>query len=192
MTGVTAPHPEWECAIRVSLIPSGGEPYLESFELPAPDPVEHWGQTYAFRGPILAAVEASSPGASGAGILVKITVRAEVSLPCSRCLRQTGLAIVGDLRYLFTLRSSHEDCPEKEEGADRDGDIDVIPVDAFEAALDLSPYVWEVLVLNLPEGALCADDCKGLCPVCGKDKNEGDCGCKEDNTDPRLAVLREL
>ena len=125
-------------------------------------------------------------------ILLKIEVRAEISLPCSRCLCETGLAIVGDLRYLFTLRPSQEEEIDGSGEADRDGDMDVIPLDAFEAELNLTPYIWEVLLLNLPEGTLCSNDCKGLCSTCGKNKNEGDCGCKEDDTDPRFAVLREF
>ncbi len=191
MKKITAPPPEWVCGIRISLIPKGGEPYFESFELPADGVVEHWGQEYALCGPVLAKIEASSPSPSGEKILAKIGIQTDISLPCSRCLCETGLAIVGDLRYLFTLRPSQDEEDESEE-ADKDGDVDVIPLDAFEAELDLAPYVWEVLLLNLPERALCSDGCKGLCPICGKNKNEGDCGCKEDDTDPRLAVLRDF
>lgn len=192
MKKITAPPPEWECGIRISLIPKNGEPCVESFELPVDGAIEHWGQAYSFRGPVSANIEASSPGAAGERILVKIGIRAEISLPCSRCLCETGLAIVGDLRYLFTLRPSREEEAGESWETDRDGDVDVIPLDAFEAELDLVPCVWEVLLLSLPEGALCSEDCRGLCPVCGKNKNEGGCGCKEDDTDPRLAVLREF
>lgn len=192
MKSITAPPAEWGCGIRISLIPKSGEPYRESFELPAPGAIEHWGQRYTFRSPVSVDIEASCPPPAGDRIFVKISIRADISLPCSRCLRETGLAIVGDLRYLFTLRSSWKEYADGSDEADQDGDADVIPVDAFEAELDLTSYVWEVLVLSLPEGVLCSGGCKGLCPICGKDKNEGDCGCKEDNTDPRLAVLREL
>ena len=39
---------------------------------------------------------------------------------------------------------------------------------------------------------LCSEDCKGLCPKCGRDLNEGECGCDLKEPDPRLAVLAQL
>lgn len=46
--------------------------------------------------------------------------------------------------------------------------------------------------LELPQRYLCREDCRGLCPTCGKNLNEGPCGCREDNGDPRMDVLRRL
>ena len=46
-------------------------------------------------------------------------------------------------------------------------------------------------ILNTDSLFLCRDDCKGLCPRCGADLNEGPCGCKPEK-DPRLAVLEQL
>ena len=55
--------------------------------------------------------------------------------------------------------------------------------------------MWEIagtaLVLNMEQRQLCKPDCKGLCPKCGKDLNDGPCDCREDR-DPRLAVLGQL
>ena len=48
------------------------------------------------------------------------------------------------------------------------------------------------LELNFPSKILCKEDCLGLCQRCGKDLNEGDCGCKDDEIDPRLAPLAKL
>ena len=47
-------------------------------------------------------------------------------------------------------------------------------------------------MLSLPEGVLCSEGCRGLCPVCGKNLNDGDCGCGNDDTDPRLEALRDF
>ncbi len=44
--------------------------------------------------------------------------------------------------------------------------------------LDLSPYVWEELVLDTPYKFLCKEDCAGLCPVCGKNLNYEECNCE--------------
>lgn len=48
------------------------------------------------------------------------------------------------------------------------------------------------ILLNLPIRYLCSEDCKGLCPKCGKDLNSGSCDCRHDEGDPRLSVLLKL
>jgi uncharacterized protein len=188
--GLKAPPNDWDCLIPISRIPKNGEPFTESFTLPLESAIEHWGQEYTPVRPVWADVETTF---ANERILAVISVRADFSLPCSRCLRETALAIAGDLRYLFSLRPLRDE-QDSDEGSlpDEDGDVDVIPLDSFQTELDLSVYIWEVLVLNLPERVLCSEGCKGLCPICGLDRNDGDCGCREDETDPRLAVLRDL
>ncbi|MDR1915273.1 MAG: DUF177 domain-containing protein [Synergistaceae bacterium] len=187
------PPPEWDCKIQLSFIHKSGEPYRETFELPMEGLVEHWGQSYTSLGPIRASFDSNY---AGDRILAHITVAGNFSLPCSRCLEETGLAIVGDMRYLFTLRSPREDerkfRSHDDEIPEADGDVDVIPLDGFNAELDLVPYIWEVLILNLPERVLCVSDCLGLCPICGCNKNERNCDCILDVADPRFEVLRNL
>ena len=56
---------------------------------------------------------------------------------------------------------------------------------------DLDDIMNTAFVLNLDSKMLCSPDCKGLCPRCGKNLNEGPCGCKKE-LDPRLAVLGQL
>lgn len=58
--------------------------------------------------------------------------------------------------------------------------------------LDLDELVEADLILSLPMKTLCREDCRGLCPMCGKNLNEGLCGCRTETVDPRLAVLKEL
>ena len=48
------------------------------------------------------------------------------------------------------------------------------------------------LILSLPFKNLCREDCRGLCPICGKNLNEGLCGCRPQTADPRLEILRQL
>jgi uncharacterized protein len=55
--------------------------------------------------------------------------------------------------------------------------------------LDLEPLVVEEIYLGLPMRELCSEDCRGLCPKCGKNLNEGPCSCPEREPDPRLAIL---
>lgn len=56
--------------------------------------------------------------------------------------------------------------------------------------VDLSPLVREAMILSLPTRPLCSEDCRGLCPRCGANRNLGACDCREEWTDPRLEVLR--
>ena len=57
--------------------------------------------------------------------------------------------------------------------------------------LDLEELLETVFILNMDTRFLCRDDCKGLCSCCGKNLNEGPCGCRTES-DPRLAVLEQL
>ena len=50
----------------------------------------------------------------------------------------------------------------------------------------------DYILLELPYKSLCREDCRGLCPMCGKNLNEGLCGCTHKSVDPRLAVLGQL
>ena len=59
-------------------------------------------------------------------------------------------------------------------------------------SLDLEPLVLSELILSLPSKHLCRPDCKGLCGTCGKNLNEGPCGCGKTSVDPRLEALKQL
>lgn len=61
-----------------------------------------------------------------------------------------------------------------------------------DGRLSLDELVQADLVLSMPMKILCREDCRGLCPVCGKNLNEGLCGCRTESVDPRLAVLKDL
>lgn len=67
---------------------------------------------------------------------------------------------------------------------------DFILLDNYQ--LDLSDLVMADILLELPYKSLCREDCRGLCPMCGKNLNEGLCGCNRKSVDPRLAVLGQL
>jgi uncharacterized protein len=53
----------------------------------------------------------------------------------------------------------------------------VFPADMSSPVLELDESLREELILAYPEKILCCDDCRGLCPRCGKNLNEGECGC---------------
>lgn len=97
---------------------------------------------------------------------------------CDRCER--AIAEPTQYDFSFVLVSKLEG-----EGSD-----DMVLVENKE--LDLDELVTSNIVLNLPMKHLCKTGCKGLCPICGKDLNEGVCGCVQEDTDPRLEALKKL
>jgi uncharacterized protein len=58
--------------------------------------------------------------------------------------------------------------------------------------IDLGELMREQFYLALPMKPLCRDDCKGLCPICGINRNRETCSCRSEWVDPRLDVLRNI
>jgi uncharacterized protein len=71
-----------------------------------------------------------------------------------------------------------------------DGNDDYIETPDF--TLELDEVVISDIILHYPQKYLCKDDCKGLCPKCGKNLNEGDCDCDRTQVDSRLEILKQL
>ena len=65
----------------------------------------------------------------------------------------------------------------------------VIVEDGF---LDIDEQMKEQLELEFPSRFLCNDDCRGLCQKCGKNLNDGNCGCSTKEIDPRLMPLQKI
>lgn len=186
MEALSAPPESWDCSVVISSIDKGGEPYTDELDLEIAAPIELYGQLYEPVGPLEATIEANT---AGERIIAHVSVSGKFAVPCSRCLEPTELAIFGDLRYLFSLPSAHPAASDDDD-EDDDDDVDVIEIDAYQREIDFAPYIWEVLLLALPERALCREDCRGLCPICGTDLNKGDCGCRQEAEDPRFDALR--
>jgi uncharacterized protein len=124
--------------------------------------------------------------------------KAELTVPCGRCLAPVPIDLPVDFELTLVPADEYRDAPrgEKDEHAGR-------PAGSFEPeraeedvytgkVIDLDPLVREQLVLSLPAYPVCRDDCKGLCPVCGGDLNERECGCDRHVPDPRWAKLKNL
>ena len=97
--------------------------------------------------------------------------------PCDRCACDIKKEINIPIEHVLVTELSDEENDE------------LILLEGYEFNLD--NFVREDVLLNLPLKFLCKDDCKGLCPICGKNLNEGKCGCKKE-VDPRLEALKQL
>jgi uncharacterized protein len=123
--------------------------------------------------------------ADGTEVFVRGRVAATMPLTCSRCIEAfPGRADVDiDVRLMPRPRAADS----VELGAD---DLDVDFYDNDE--LDLARVVENETTLALPMKPLCRPDCRGLCAVCGANRNVVACTCASRPPDPRLAALRDL
>jgi uncharacterized protein len=115
------------------------------------------------------------------GALVRGTLRGSVQLRCDRCAERFEIPVQASIELFETLPKEGE--PEE------DSRLQLVD-DAL--VLDLGSLLWEEFVLSLPVKPLCNEQCKGICPKCGQNFNEGSCDCARDEGDPRLAVFRDL
>ncbi|MEO2204113.1 DUF177 domain-containing protein [Paenibacillus pabuli] len=123
----------------------------------------------------------SAEQATGGVVDVHGKVSAGVDMLCSRCLKPISEHLHIDFHEQFKQGKQPEDLPE---------DDDTVYVDGED--IDLKLYAEEAFLLHLPFIPLCSDTCKGLCPKCGHELNEGDCGCDNEVIDPRLAGLKDF
>jgi uncharacterized protein len=124
-------------------------------------------------------------------IEVEGDLKMRVALSCSRCLKEYGtdLAIQFELTYVQESQHIPENTAEKE-----------IELTAEEMGLvyftgetiELREGIQEQAVLAFPIRPLCSEACQGLCPQCGANLNQGDCGCERRVPDSRFAVLKNL
>jgi uncharacterized protein len=118
------------------------------------------------------------------GVLVRGVLSADLRLQCARCLEDIAVQIAEDVVELFSdpLRGpdvAHEDVIE--EG-----------YQVINDTIDLDTLIRDALVSAVPWRSLCDAACKGLCPTCGLNRNEGECTCQETTIDLRWAPLENL
>ncbi|SRR5258705_1790166 len=107
------------------------------------------------------------------------SLRTVVTGECRRCLTAVTTPVTTDADALFT-----------QDGEARE-DPDAYPLAPDATEIDLAPAVRQELLLAVPRFLLCREDCRGLCPQCGKDLNAGPCGCAP-ITDLRWQALESL
>lgn len=118
------------------------------------------------------------------GILVRGTVGFTVERPCARCLTPQVRSHEVDVAELFQDPRKREDDDEEDPGYEIVDDL---------TAIDLSTMIRDAVLMDLPLRVVCDEGCQGLCPVCGANRNEGDCGHRAEETrDPRWDKLADL
>jgi uncharacterized protein len=121
----------------------------------------------------------------GADVFVHGRVGAVIPQTCGRCHEPVPARVEAPVDVRLVPRPATGDSIEL--GAD-DLDVDFYENDV----LDLNRVVETETTLALPMKPLCRDDCRGLCPTCGGNRNLVQCSCADRAPDPRLAALRDL
>jgi uncharacterized protein len=137
-------------------------------------------------GPVTGTITVTNTGQL---LLVRGKMAAKARVECARCGETFEFAVAAPIEEEFSIRGP--------EGAPI-GPGDTIDVEEPAAAafadnmLDLTELLRQQLLVSLPLTPLCRPDCKGICPDCGKNLNEGPCGCAEDRAASPFAVLESL
>lgn len=114
-------------------------------------------------------------------VLVEGNLDVTLTIPCDRCLQSVNVPLaVAFTHQVFS--------PEKEDAASEEEEQNFIS--GYE--LDTDTLINNEILINMPVKVLCREDCKGICPVCGRDLNEGECGCDRFVPDPRMAAIKDI
>lgn len=115
------------------------------------------------------------------GVVAEGKINALTELSCSRCLDPYWQPLNIGFTEIF---SSHP-----VDDAEKDLGEQLLPADG---SINLTPIIRDYASLDIPIRQVCKDECKGLCPTCGVNLNQEDCGHKQEYIDPRMEGLRAL
>jgi uncharacterized protein len=124
---------------------------------------------------------------AGPDMRLRGEIKASISAPCDRCLKQVTISIDSPFDLLYTPEDPGENKAGEFELQTRDLDFALYSNDE----INLDDLVLEQLELSLPSRVLCNQDCLGLCPQCGIDLNAEKCNCRQ-QVDPRWQALADL
>lgn len=130
---------------------------------------------YPFKSPVKISASAVNRAS-----LVELKVKAvfEYTTRCDRCFDD----IVKQMEFTFVHGLATELIDDENDDY----------IETPDYTLELDEVVISDIILNLPSKMLCKEDCKGICPKCGKNLNLGDCTCDKKQVDSRLEILKQL
>lgn len=150
----------------------------------APGEIEFFDPKLRQSGPLKAEGKVELVTGSIGEIRVKGHISVAMEADCDRCLEPARYPLDANFELFYrpvTEPASHEiaiDDSEAEIGFyERDG-------------IELNDVLREYILLALPMQRICRQDCKGICPSCGQNRNQKDCGCQAEAVDDRWASLK--
>lgn len=115
-------------------------------------------------------------------IIIAVSTKFKVKFECDRCGIEFKSNLLSDYKMVYLMNEQ----PEETDSLN----VSYLSRDADK--IDITTDVREFALLSIPMKKLCSDNCKGLCPKCGKDLNKEECNCKTDDIDPRWKPLIKL
>lgn len=161
-----------------------------------------WWHEVQARVPELAEVEARSfhvdleAHRMGQDVYLEGVIEGRFEFGCSRCLARYGQPLREPFRLV--LEPAGERVPADPEAAAalaRDGLClgEELETGWFRGhQIEVGPFLLELVILAVPVKPLCREDCRGLCPRCGVDRNQETCRCEEVSPSSPFAALRKL
>jgi uncharacterized protein len=123
----------------------------------------------------------------GHEVFVEGHIETRAQLECDRCLKPVELPVSADFALEYITGADYESSSNAALSEEE------MSVSVFDGeAIDVDEIVKEQIMLALPARTLCREDCKGICPECGVDRNTGDCKCTPNEIDPRWAALKDF
>jgi uncharacterized protein len=123
----------------------------------------------------------------GDDVLVAGEIDSTVPITCGRCLEDFSFPVDASFDVLYLPHAQNVG-----EGELEVEDDDLTTAYYSEDQIDLAQLVREQFYLAIPMKPLCREDCRGLCPICGGNRNLVTCVCPERAPDPRLGALKDL
>ncbi|MDR1659258.1 MAG: DUF177 domain-containing protein [Desulfovibrio sp.] len=165
--------------IPIHELPPGGARFRLADQAMWLSPISAFGMECAVSSPLEASVTVI-PAESGC--LVRGRLTGAVVMPCNRCAEDAPVPLKVDFEEFEPFPAKARENGEESRILLRDGVF----------LLDMGALCWEEFLLALPPAPLCRSGCKGICPACGTNLNNGVCSCARGEADPRLAALRGL
>ena len=156
----------------------------ESFE---PAQIEFASENLAQVSPLHAVGSAELLKNTGGQVRIQGRYTVEVTSVCDRCLATARFPLDAGFDLFYKPGSA---IPRAEEVEIDEGEAQI---GFYEnGGMELEDVLREQVLLALPMQRVCSEDCKGICPVCGKNRNEAECDCRIESHDHRLEALRKL
>lgn len=114
-------------------------------------------------------------------------LKTSLEVACDRCLEPAGLSIDTDFELIYRPVAA---MPQRDE-IEVSGEETKIGFYSGDG-LELIDVLKEQILLSLPMSRTCREDCKGICPVCGQNRNLVDCACRLEAGDDRWSGLKDL
>jgi uncharacterized protein len=155
---------------------TGGETEVrDSIEL---EPLVIGDETFTFTRPIEFAARLTN---TAAGVVASGEVHAQVTTECSRCLEQFEMPLDAEIEAFYTPHGDRTGIADEQE---------VGPIE--DNKVDLLPAIVSALAIEAPFAPVCSDECKGICPTCGANRNVEECHCKPEEKESPFSVLKGM